>query len=167
MSVPTNTTSNNQSDLITLNIYNNQNNKNEESKANINDAQANPINSINNNDMTKWSLMQPQNNYLYLDNIRGNNYPYSDNFRNQMYPNNNLNAYNQFGYNGQNNVMANMNNNSPNGNPVKILDNNIQKDEQSSQTNTTNRCSKNKIICLAIVAIICIAMAVAMTTSIK
>ena len=54
-----NTISNNQSDLITLNIYNNQNNKNEESKANINDAQANPINSINNNDMTKWSLMQP------------------------------------------------------------------------------------------------------------
>ena len=169
MSLPTNTTSNNQSDLITLNIYNNQKIKNEENEANINDTQATPINNLyRNNDISKKSVMQLQNNYLYLDNIRGNNYPYSDNFRNQMNSNYNLNVYNQYGYNGQNNAMVNMNINSPNGNPVKILEPNIQSNGQANQIRKRPpKCLKKSNICVAITAVICIALAIGLTASIK
>ena len=169
MSLPINTTSNNQSDFITLNIYNNQKNNNEGSEVNINDTQAIPINNTNNNNyISKKSVMLPQNNYLYLDNIRGNNYPLSDNFRNQVYPNYNLNAYNQYGYNGQNNAMVNMNNNFPNGNPVKIVDPNIQTKEQINQISKKKpKHSKKSIICMVVMVIICISLAIAMTASIK
>ena len=139
------TITNNQSDLITLNIYNDQKNINEETKVNINDTQMNPINNINNNGITKRSAMQPQNNYLYLDNMRPNNYPLSDNFRNQIYPNYNLNAYNQYGYNGQYNPMVNMNNNSPNGNPVKIVDSDIPTNIENLPDKNNKTCCKRPI----------------------
>ena len=146
MSLPTKITSNNQSDFITLNIYNNQKNNNEGSEVNINDTQAIPINNTNNNNyISKKSVMLPQNNYLYLDNIRGNNYPLSDNFRNQVYPNYNLNAYNQYGYNGQNNAMVNMNINSPNGNPVKIVDSDIPTNIENLPDKNNKTCCKRPI----------------------
>ena len=169
MSLPSKTTSNNPSDIITLNIYNNQKNNNEESEANINDTQVTQINNLNkNNAISKKSVMQLQNNYLYLDNIRGNNYPYSDNLRNQMYSNYNLNAYNQYGYNGQNNAMINMNNNSPNGNPVKIVDPNIQANEENSQIiKKRPKHSKKSIICMVVMVVICAALAISLTASIK
>ena len=166
MSVPTNTTSNNQSDLITLNIYNNQNNKNEESKANINDTQTTINNLNNNNDISKRSVMQPQNNYLYLDNIRGNNYPYSDNFRNQMYPNNNFNAYNQYGYNRQYNPMLNMNNNSPNGNPVNIVDPNNPTTAENQQAKKKPFCTKKAIFPIVGILVIFILIITVLSTTI-
>ena len=169
MSLPTNSTSNNQSNLITLNIYNNQNIKIEESTENINDIQEIPINNLNNNNYaTKKSVMLPQNNYLYLDNVRGNNYPLSDNLRNQIYPNYNLNALNQYGYNGQNNPILNNNYNSPNGNPVKIVNPNIQPTGKANQNKKRPpKHSKKSITCVVIIVIICIGMAVGLTSSIK
>ena len=140
-----NTIPNNQSDFITLNIYNDQKIKNEGSEVNINDTQSTPINNTNNNYISKKSVMLPQNNYLYLDNIRGNNYPLSDNFRNQIYPNYNLNAYNQYGYNGQYNPMVNMNNNSPNGNPVKIADSDIPTNIENLPDKNNKTCCKRPI----------------------
>ena len=149
-----NTISNNQSDLITLNIYNNTKNNTEESEVNINDTQETPINNINNNYISKKSVMQPQNNYLYLDNIRPNNYPLSDNFRNQMNPNYNLNAYNQYGNIRQYNPMINMNNNSPNGNPVNIVDPNITINTEDQQNKSNKTSCINKRAIFPIIAIV-------------
>ena len=149
-----NTISNNQSDFITLNIYNNPKSKNVESEVNIKDTQATPNNNINNNYISKKSVMQTYNNYLYLDNIRGNNYPFSDNFRNQMYPNYNLNAYNQYGYNGQNNPMVNMNNNSPNGNPVNIVNSDIGTNIEKLQDKNKKICGIKKNAIFPIIAIV-------------
>ena len=161
-----NTITNNQSDLITLNIYNDQKNINEETKVNINDTQMNPINNINNNGITKRSAMQPQNNYLYLDNMRPNNYPLSDNFRNQVYPNYNLNAYNQYGYNRQYNPMINMNNNSPNGNPVNIVDPNNPTNTGGQQIKKKGFWRKSAIFPITgiIVIVVLIIVVIATTT---
>ena len=149
-----NTISNNQSDFITLNIYNNPNSKNEGSEFNIKDTQATPNNNINNNYISKKSVMPTYNNYFYLDNIRGNNYPFSDNFRNQIHPNYNLNAYNQYGYNGQNNPMVNMNNNSPNGNPVNIVDSGIPTNLEKQQDKNQKICGIKKNAIFPIIAIV-------------
>jgi len=157
---------NNQSDFITLNIY--KDTKNEEKGLNINDTQANSIKDTNNNDISKRSVMQPQNNYLYLDNVRGNNYPYSDNLRNQMYPNNNLNAYNQYGYNRQYNPMLNMNYNSPNGNPankVNIVDPTNPTNAQNLQNNQKSCCKKTAILPIIGLSVLVILMIVAIAIS--
>ena len=161
-----NTISNNQSDLITLNIYNDQKNKIEGSEININDTQTNQNINIRNNHITKKSAIQPQNNYLYLDNMRPNNYPLSDNFRNQMYPNYNLNAYNQYGYNRQYNPMINMNNNSPNGNPVNIVDPNNPTNAENQQIKKKGFCRKSAIFPIAgiILIIVLIVVLIATTT---
>ena len=148
-----NTISNNQSDLITLNIYNDQKNKNEGSEININDTQTNQNINIRNNHITKKSAIQPQNNYLYLDNMRPNNYPLSDNFRNQMYPNYNINVYNPYEFNRQYNPMINMNNNSPNGNQVNIVYSDISSNKENLQEKNNKTCCKKKHAIFPIIAV--------------